>query len=59
MMDEEAPDRVMLSDEATFRYWVERFRVPRDELEEAVETVGDSPAAVAAYLNVDLLQKRG
>ena len=47
-MDEEAPDRVMLSAEATCRYWVERFRGPRDELEEAVETVGDSPAAVAA-----------
>jgi hypothetical protein len=40
-------------------YWTYRFDVSREELEEAVETVGDSAAAVAAYLNIDLAQRRG
>lgn len=33
-------------------YWTSHFAVSREELEEAVDTVGDSADAVAAYLNV-------
>ncbi|ETI65708.1 MAG: DUF3606 domain-containing protein [Leeuwenhoekiella sp.] len=31
-------------------YWTNRFGVSQDEIEEAVEAVGDSADAVAAYL---------
>jgi hypothetical protein len=51
-MDEQ-DSRVSLADEAAIRYWTARLGVSRDELEEAVETVGDSIAAVAAYLNIE------
>lgn len=33
------------------RYWTARFAATREELEEAIDTVGDSVDAVAAYLN--------
>ncbi|MBH1992028.1 MAG: DUF3606 domain-containing protein [Sphingomonadaceae bacterium] len=36
------------------RYWTARFNATRDELEEAIDTVGDSVDAVAAYLNKPL-----
>lgn len=58
-MTDQEPDRVMLGDETSILYWTYRFDVSREELEEAVETVGDSAAAVAAYLNIDLAQRRG
>ncbi|BBF68922.1 DUF3606 domain-containing protein [Sphingobium sp. 3R8] len=45
-------DRVTLDDEAALLYWTCRFDVSPDELEEAVDIVGDSVDAVAAYLNV-------
>lgn len=58
-MTDQEPDRVALGDESSILYWTSRFDVSREELEEAVETVGDSPAAVAAYLNVDPARRRG
>lgn len=58
-MSDQEPDRVTLGEEASILYWTYRFDVSREELEEAVETVGDSAAAVAAYLNVDPAQRRG
>lgn len=42
---------VCLDDAEAIDYWTHRFDVSREELEEAVETVGDSVDAVAAYLN--------
>ena len=44
--------RVSLEREEECLYWTNRFSVSRDELVEAVETVGDDVDAVAAYLNV-------
>ena len=58
-MDGGEPDRISLGDETAVLYWTYRFDVDRESLEEAVETVGDSAAAVAAYLNVDLRRRRG
>ncbi|MBJ7444134.1 MAG: DUF3606 domain-containing protein [Sphingobium sp.] len=42
---------VCLDDADAIDYWTRRFDVSREELEEAVDTVGDSVDAVAAYLN--------
>jgi hypothetical protein len=42
---------VSLEDGDAVDYWTSRFDVSREELEEAVDTVGDSVDAVAAYLN--------
>jgi hypothetical protein len=42
---------VALEDADAVDYWTSRFDVSREELEEAVDTVGDSVDAVAAYLN--------
>lgn len=58
-MDGEEPDRIMIENETAVLYWTYRFDVGRDELCEAVDAVGDSPAAVAAYLNVDLGREPG
>ncbi|EQB14001.1 DUF3606 domain-containing protein [Sphingobium lactosutens] len=46
------PARVSLEREEECLYWANRFSVSRDELVEAVDTVGDDVDAVAAYLNV-------
>ncbi|WP_420143369.1 DUF3606 domain-containing protein [Sphingobium sp.] len=45
-------ERVRLDSEAAVLYWTSRFNVSRDELEEAVDIVGNSISAVAAYLNI-------
>ena len=58
-MDGEEPDRIMIEDETAVLYWTYRFDVGREELYEAVDAVGDSPAAVAAYLNVDWRRNPG
>ena len=42
---------VSLEQDRDVRYWTNRFGVSREELEEAVETVGESVDAVAVYLN--------
>lgn len=48
--DQEA-DRVTLDSEAAVLYWTYHFDVLPEELAEAVDVVGDSVDAVAAYLN--------
>lgn len=50
--EEPDSDRVELNSEASLLYWTYHFNVSREELEEAVDSVGDSAAAIAAYLNV-------
>lgn len=45
-------NQVSLDDAEAIDYWTRRFGVSREELEEAVDTVGESVDAVAAYLNV-------
>ena len=47
----EDTSRVTMEDDAAILYWIDRFNVSREELEEAIDTVGDSVDAVAAYLN--------
>ncbi|QGP79919.1 DUF3606 domain-containing protein [Sphingobium sp. CAP-1] len=44
--------RIALECEAAVLYWTRHLGVTREELEEAVEIVGDDAGAVAAYLNV-------
>ncbi|MFZ2995227.1 DUF3606 domain-containing protein [Sphingobium sp.] len=44
-------NRVSLEQDRDVQYWTNRFGVSREELEEAVETVGESVDAVAVYLN--------
>lgn len=44
-------DRVIVDNEAAILYWTYRFDVSPEELAEAVDVVGDSIDAVAAYLN--------
>jgi len=44
---------VTIESDASVLYWTSRFHVSREELEEAIDAVGDSAAAVAAYLKVD------
>jgi hypothetical protein len=44
-------DRVTLDNQAAILYWTYRFDVMPEELEEALDVVGDSVDAVAAYLN--------
>ncbi|MEC3910166.1 DUF3606 domain-containing protein [Sphingobium sp. CR2-8] len=51
MQDRDA-DRVDLNSEAAILYWTYRFDVSPEELAEAVDIVGDSIDAVAAYLNM-------
>jgi hypothetical protein len=52
MIDDRDDDRVALECDAVILYWTCRFGVTRDELEEAIEMVGDDAGAVAAYLNI-------
>lgn len=53
MPEKQDAGRVMLDSEAAILYWTSRFGVDPDELAEAVDSVGDSIDAVAAYLNID------
>lgn len=48
--------RVALDSDAAVLYWTRHFDVSPGELEEAIEIVGDSVDAVAAYLNTDRRQ---
>lgn len=51
---ERAPEdssRIALSEDYELQYWTNRFGVSKERLEEAVEAVGNSVDAVAAYLN--------
>lgn len=52
MIDDDGQGRVALDSDAAIFYWTRRFNVSRDEVEEAIEVVGDHADAVAAYLNV-------
>jgi hypothetical protein len=58
-MTDDRDSRINLLDDASIAHWTSRFGVSRDELEEAVDTVGDNVAAVTAYLNVEDPQDRG
>ncbi|MFC3443009.1 DUF3606 domain-containing protein [Sphingobium rhizovicinum] len=53
MSENQDAGSVTLNSEAAILYWTNRFSVDREELEEAVDIVGDSVEAVAAYLNID------
>lgn len=44
--------RVVLATPEELLYWTGRFGVGVEELEEAIDLVGDDPAAIAAYLNI-------
>lgn len=44
-------NHVTLGQNYDVEYWSNRFGVSRDELEEAIDSVGDSVDAIAAYLN--------
>lgn len=44
---------VSLDSDAALLYWTRYFDASPEELEEAVDIVGDSIDAVAAYLNID------
>jgi hypothetical protein len=46
--------RIGLSDETEVRFWMSKFKVGRDELDEAVQTVGGSAQAVADFLKKKL-----
>ena len=46
--------RIAIEDDTQLPYWTGRLGVSREELEEAVDAVGDMPDAVAAYLGVAL-----
>lgn len=43
--------RIALSEDYEVEYWTNRFSVSKDKLREAVDAVGNSVDAVAAYLN--------
>ena len=42
--------RVAMGQEHEVRYWTERFGVPREELQSAVDEVGNSVAAIETHL---------
>ncbi|ACL55112.1 DUF3606 domain-containing protein [Methylobacterium nodulans] len=44
------PERVLLDDADTRAFWARRLQVPIEQIEAAVEAVGDDPARVAAHL---------
>ncbi|BDC47690.1 DUF3606 domain-containing protein [Bryobacterales bacterium F-183] len=44
--------RINLSEDYEVRYWTEKFGCTREELEDAVEKVGSSAAAVEVELGV-------
>lgn len=43
--------RIALGEDYEVEYWTYRFGASKEQLEEAVEAVGNSDDAVAAYLN--------
>ncbi|MCB4862833.1 DUF3606 domain-containing protein (plasmid) [Sphingobium sp. SJ10-10] len=43
--------RIALGEDYEVQYWTNRFGASKEQLEEAVEAVGNSVDAVAAYLN--------
>lgn len=53
MNQDQDADRISLHSDAAVIHWTSRFNVSRDELEEAVDIVGNTIDAVAAYLNTD------
>ncbi|MFY9349622.1 MAG: DUF3606 domain-containing protein [Sphingobium sp.] len=59
MNDDQRADRVTIESDASVLYWTYRFNVSLEELEEAIDAVGDSAAAVAAYLKVDPAANHG
>jgi len=46
--------RISLNDATEIRFWEARFKVGRDELAEAIATVGNSAQAVADFLKKKL-----
>lgn len=42
--------RVAMGQEHEVRYWTERFGVSREELQRAVDSVGNSVGAIESYL---------
>jgi hypothetical protein len=44
--------RVSMSQEHEVRYWTERFGVSREDLQRAVDTVGNSVSAIERHLKV-------
>ncbi len=48
--DETEPATVNVSEPWTRAYWARRFEASVERVEEAVRTVGDDPARVAAHL---------
>ena len=43
--------RIALGEDYEVQYWTNRFGVSKERLQQAVEAVGNSVDAVAAYLN--------
>ncbi|AYO77292.1 DUF3606 domain-containing protein [Sphingobium yanoikuyae] len=43
--------RVAMGEDYEVRYWTNRFGVNRDQLQDAVDAVGNDVDAIAAYLN--------
>ena len=46
--------RISLNDESEIHFWTKKFKVGRDELDEAIQTVGRSAQAVADFLKKKL-----
>ena len=42
--------RISIGEDYEVRYWTDKFRVSREDLEDAVKQVGTSAQAVADYL---------
>jgi len=43
--------RISMSEDYEVRYWTEKFGVSREELQRAVDTVGNSASAVQSHFN--------
>ena len=43
--------RIAMGEEYEVAYWINKFGVTREQLQEAVNTVGNSTSAVQRYLN--------
>ncbi|PHP18962.1 DUF3606 domain-containing protein [Sphingobium sp. IP1] len=43
--------RVAMGEDYEVRYWTNRFGVNRDQLQDAIDAVGNDVDAIAAYLN--------
>lgn len=50
MSDDHEPTRVNLSEPWTSAYWARRLEVPVEQLQAAVDAVGDEPSKVAEHL---------